>query len=66
MKPDKRYKPVRSHPAIECEALKQQVFVQIIRDALDAELPEPLEDVLEREARQRGEIERLLKRRRER
>ena len=66
MKPDHRYKPVRHHPAIECEALKQQVFVRIIRDALDAELPEPLEDVLERETRQRGEIARLLKRRSER
>ena len=66
MKPDRRYRPVRYHPAIETEALQQQVIVQIVRDALDAELPEPLEDVLEREARQRGEIERLLKRRSER
>jgi hypothetical protein len=69
MKRDKRYKPGTPgwrFPAVETEALQQQVIVQIVRDALDAELPEPLEDVLEREARQRGEIERLLKRRRER
>jgi hypothetical protein len=60
MKPDRRYKPVQYHPAIETEALQQQVIVQIVRDALDAELPEPLERVLEREARQRRDVERLL------
>jgi hypothetical protein len=60
MKPDRRYKPVRSHPAIETEALRQPVIRQIVRVALDADLPEPLEPVLEREAQQRREIERLL------
>jgi hypothetical protein len=60
MKPDNRYRPVRYHPAIETEALKQQVIVQIVRDALDAELPEPLKDVLEREQQERQEIERQL------
>ena len=59
-KADRRYKPVRYHPAVETEALKQQVIVQIVRDILDAELPEPLETVLERERRQREELERLL------
>jgi hypothetical protein len=59
-KADRRYKPVRHHPAVETEALKQQVIVQIVRDRLDAELPEPLETVLERERRQREEVERLL------
>ena len=63
MKPDRRYRPVRYHPAIETEALQQQVIVQIVRDALDAELPEPLDRVLERERRQRRQIERLLTRR---
>jgi hypothetical protein len=29
--------------------LQQQVIVQIVRDALDAELPEPIDRVLERE-----------------
>jgi hypothetical protein len=37
--------------------------VQIVRDALDAELPEPLDRVLERERRQQVQIERLLTRR---
>jgi hypothetical protein len=59
-KADRRYKPVRYHPAVETEALKQQVIVQIVRDILDAELPEPLESVLEREQRQQEELARLL------
>ena len=44
MKPDRRYKPVRYHEAIETEALKQPVIVGIVREQLDAELPEPLAD----------------------
>lgn len=60
-KADRRYKPVRYHEAIECEALKQQVIVRIIRDALDAELPEPLSTVHEREQRQRAKMLRLLR-----
>src|SRR5262249_3534012 len=51
MKPDHRYSPVRYYPAVETGALKQQVIVQIIRAALDTELPEPLSHVLERERR---------------
>ena len=61
MKADRRYKPVRYHPAVETEALKQQVIVQIVRDALDRELPQPLERVLEREESQRRHVARLLK-----
>jgi hypothetical protein len=61
MKPDRRYHPVRYHPAIETEALQQQVIVGTVRGALDAELPEPLDRVLEREAQQRREVERLLR-----
>jgi hypothetical protein len=53
---DRRYKPPRQHQAIECEALQQQVIVSIVRDQLNALLPEPLEDVLEREARQRRRL----------
>jgi hypothetical protein len=53
---DRRYKPPRQHQAIECEALQQQVIVGIVRDQLNALLPEPLEDVLEREARQRRRL----------
>jgi hypothetical protein len=61
MKPDRRYKPVQLHPAIETEALKQQVIVQIVRDALNAELPEPLDRVLEREQRQRDQLIKVLR-----
>jgi hypothetical protein len=59
-KADRRYKPPRFHDAIETEALKQNVIVGIIRNALDAELPEPLATVLEREKRQRAAVQRLL------
>jgi hypothetical protein len=65
MKADRRYKPdspLRYQEAIETEALKQSIIVGIIRDCLDAELPEPLADVLEREKRQRAALRRLLKR----
>jgi len=60
MKPDRRYRPVRYHPAIETEALKQHVIVAIVRDQLDNELPEPLPRV--REARQRRQMASLLRR----
>jgi hypothetical protein len=60
-KADRRYKPVRYHDAVETEALKQHIIIGIVRDALDAELPEPLTTVLERETRQRTAMRRLLK-----
>jgi hypothetical protein len=60
---DRRYKPPKRHQAIECEALKQHVIVDIVRDQLNLLLPEPLEDVLEREARQRRRIAAMLRRR---
>lgn len=59
-KPDRRYKPVRYHPAVETEALSQQVLVGIVRAQLDAELPEPLDRVLEREEQQRERLARVL------
>jgi hypothetical protein len=58
---DRRYKPPRQHQAIECEALKQHVLINIVRNELNALLPEPLEDVLEREARQRRRIAAMLR-----
>lgn len=62
MKADRRYKPVRYHEAIETEALKQPVVIRIVRDALNAELaPTTLPAVLEREARQRARMRRLLR-----
>jgi hypothetical protein len=66
-KTDRRYTKNKNkgrHLAVECEALKQHVIVKIVRDQLNALLPEPLEDVLEREARQRRRIAAMLTRRR--
>lgn len=60
MKADRRYNPVRYHPAIETEALKQQVLVAIVRAKLDAELPESLEHVLEREVQEQERLRLLL------
>jgi hypothetical protein len=59
MKIDRRYTPGHPgyrFPAVETEALKQQVIVQIVRDALDGELPESIERVHEREEQQRQEV----------
>jgi hypothetical protein len=55
-KPDKRYKPVRYHDAIETEALSQSVIVDIVRSALEARLPEPLADVFERADAERARV----------
>jgi hypothetical protein len=56
MKPDRRYKPVRYHPAVETEALSQRVIVDIVRSALEDRLPEPLADVQERADRERAAV----------
>jgi hypothetical protein len=45
----------------ETEALRQVVLTEILRAWLDARLPEPLGAVQEREARERADIERLLR-----
>jgi hypothetical protein len=58
LKPDKRYKPVRTHEAWETEALGQQTVVALVRQALDELLPEPLTDVRVREQQQRESEER--------
>jgi hypothetical protein len=52
-KADRRYKPVRYHDAIECEALKQQFIVALARRRLNQLLPKPLVDVRERESARR-------------
>jgi hypothetical protein len=59
---DRRYKPPRRYQAIECEAVGQGVLERLLRGRLDQMLPEPLHDVLEREAQQRVTMARLLKR----
>lgn len=61
-KPDKRYKPVRYHDAVETEALKQNIIVSIVRRRLDALLPEPLADVQERERTERLKVQAQLRR----
>jgi hypothetical protein len=59
-KKDRRYKDGRLHPAVETEAISQRVLIEILSAWFEALLPEPLERVLEREAHQRRQIERLL------
>jgi hypothetical protein len=59
-KEDRRYRPAKTHRAIETEALSQQVIVEILRGELDSMLPEPLADVLVREEQQRTDIRSLL------
>lgn len=58
VKEDGRYRddsPDRVSEAWETEALGQSTIVELVREALDELLPEPLDDVLEREARERDE-----------
>ena len=50
----------REFEAWECEALGQGTIQRLVRDVLDGLLPEPLSDVLEREAEQRVRIAELL------
>jgi hypothetical protein len=57
---DNRYDPPLDHEAWEAEALGQGTIQQLVRDALDRLLPEPLEDVLEREEAQRERVAALL------
>ena len=60
IKHDRRYNDSRPHEAVETEALRQTVLVDILRSRLDELLPEPLSRVLEREQRQRRHLTRLL------
>ena len=59
-KVDNRCKPPRPYKAIECEAVGQAVLERMLRKVLDALLPEPLERVRVREARQRTTIRAAL------
>jgi hypothetical protein len=60
-KPDKRYRPVRYFDAVETEALGQARIVAALRARLDELMPEPLDDVLEREQRERAEVAEQLR-----
>jgi hypothetical protein len=57
---DRRYNDGHAHEAWETEALSQRVIVGLVRDALDALLPEPLADIQEREQLQRDELRRYM------
>jgi hypothetical protein len=61
-KVDRRFDPPRRHEAIEVEALGQGTVTAIIREALDALLPAPLERVQVREAGQREAVAGFLAR----
>ena len=61
VKHDRRYKDGRPHEAVETEALRQTVLVNILRRRLDELLPEPLSRVQEREQRQRRRVVALLR-----
>jgi hypothetical protein len=60
IKHDRRYADGRPHETVETEALRQTVLMEVLRDRLDALLPEPLDRVHERERRQRRRIEARL------
>jgi hypothetical protein len=62
IKHDRRYKDGRPHQAVETEALSQRLIVELLESELTALMPEPLETVQEREARQRRAVRRLLSR----
>jgi hypothetical protein len=52
----------RPRTAVELEALGQRRIVALVREALDDLLPEPLDDVLVREDRERAAVAALLDR----
>ena len=60
VKRDRRYKDGHPHEAVETEALRQTVLVDLLRRRLDELLPEPLARVHERAKRQRRRIRPLL------
>ena len=58
---DSRFHPARGNTRHgKSEALGQSTIVRLVRNALDGLLPEPLDDVLEREAEQRVRVAELL------
>lgn len=61
-KKDNRFRPARTFEAVETEALSQERITALLQRRLDQLLPEPLERVLKREARQRKKLKALLQR----
>lgn len=64
-KTDSRFSPPRRFPAVETEALRQQEIQRILRGALDAAVPQPLDEVREHEEAQRVLVREALRRREE-
>jgi hypothetical protein len=60
-KKDNRYKPARTFPAVETEALKQTEIQRILREALDGLLPQPLSEVQKVEREQRVLVREALR-----
>jgi hypothetical protein len=52
-KRDYRFKPTREFEAVETEALGQRRIMELLAEKLEAEVPESLSVVLEREKQQR-------------
>ena len=61
IKRDRRYKDGKPHEAVETEALRQTVLMDILRSQLDELIPEPLARVHEREIRQRRRVAATLR-----
>ena len=61
IKRDRRYKDGKPHEAVETEALRQTVLMDILRSRLDELIPESLTRVHEREARQRRRVAATLR-----
>jgi hypothetical protein len=57
---DHRYKPPRRYEAVEAEAVGQRELERMLRRALDALLPEPLDVVRVRETEQRERLARAI------
>jgi hypothetical protein len=60
-KRDRRYTDGRPHEAVETEALRQTVLMDILRRRLDELIPEPLQHVQERESGHRKRIAATLR-----
>jgi hypothetical protein len=60
-KKDNRYKPARTFPAVETEALKQTEIQRILSEALDGLLPQPLSEVQKVEREQRVLVREALR-----
>jgi hypothetical protein len=58
---DYRFKPARAFDAVETEALGQARIMELLTEMLEAAVPEPLSEALEREQRQRVQVRERLR-----